>query len=323
MSQNKSDNLKQIRHKQRISSILSVFCKVLLVFLILLSLYLYNFIARDHVPPLIDQTENTVLSSAVVHYIDVGQADAACIVLNSGETVLIDAGSNASEDKLLSYLSKYGIHRIDYAVFSHPHEDHIGGADAIFDSCMVENVILPDAVSTGSTYDILLEKIAAEDCTVNKARVGDTYTLGDASFSILGPAGEIDSSNFNNASILLRFVCGNTSFLFTGDAEYTAESAALQILDTSAFSSTVIKIGHHGSSTSSSDAFLSAVSPDVAVISCGPQNEYGHPHKEVLDRISSYTDNIFRTDQSGSIRIHTDGETLVVRCDRGTPDSNP
>ena len=158
---------------------------------------------------------------------------------------------------------------------------------------------------------------------MKSAQVGDTYTVGDASFSILGPTDIADDGNLNNASIILRFVCGDTSFLFTGDTESDAESAALQKLGTDEFASNVIKVGHHGSSTSSCDAFLSAVYPDVAVISCGPQNEYGHPHKETLDRLSVYTDHIFRTDLSGSIRIYTDGKTLVVRSDRGTQNRTP
>ena len=323
MKHNKSETLAQIRRRRRIAVILSVSCKVLLIFLVLLALHLYNCMVRGNESPFPDHTASPDQALAVVHFIDVGQADAACIVLNSGETVLIDAGSNASEDKLLSYLSKYGIRQIDYAIFTHPHEDHIGGADAVLDACRVMHVILPDAVSTTSTYDILLDKIAEEACSVSAARVGDTYTVGDASFSILGPVNTDDTENLNNASIILRFVCGDTSFLFTGDTESDAESAALHTLGEEAFSSTVIKVAHHGSSTSSSDAFLSAVSPDAAVISCGAQNEYGHPHKETLQRLSVYTDHIFRTDLSGSIRISTDGETLTVKADRDTQNENP
>ena len=238
-------------------------------------------------------------------------------MLPDGKTVLIDAGTNQSEHQLLSYLARYGIRRIDYAVFTHPHEDHIGGADAVLDACEVQHVILPDAVTATSTYEIMLEKIEAEGCSVSTAVPGTVYPLGDASFTVLGPVGTYED-NLNNASILLRFCYGETSFLFTGDAEADAEAAAL-LRDSAALNADVLKVGHHGSFTSSSELFLAAVTPDVAVISCGAQNEYGHPHAEILDRLQKHTDHIFRTDTLGSIRIYSDGTSLLVQSDRAVP----
>lgn len=323
MKDNRNLSLSELKRKKQRRKILSVCGKALLIFSVLLALYLYNLKVRDYVPPLFSDVKQPIDAAAVVHYIDVGQADASCIVLNTGETVLIDAGSNDSEDQLLSYLLKYGIRRIDYAVFTHPHEDHIGGADAVFRVCHVKNVILPSTVPADSSYDVLLDQAADEESAVIFAGVGDSFTVGDSSFTILGPVAPYDENDLNNASIILRFDSGDTSFLFMGDAESPAEALGLQLLGDDVFDADVIKAGHHGSSTSSSESFLKAVSPDAAVISCGPQNEYGHPHKETLDRLSVYTEHIFRTDQSGSIRIYTDGETLVVRCDRGTPNKNP
>lgn len=304
---------KRKRRKQRQDQI-EHFGKFVIIALLLLALYIYDYNNRftgtihygDGIP--------NPQTSAVVHFMDVGQADAACIVLPGGEAILIDAGSNASEDQLLSYLARYGIRHITYAVFTHPHEDHIGGADAVFKACKIDHVIMPNVAANTSTFDILLDCIAEEGSTVQYASPGNTYIVGDASLTILGPV-SCDEENLNDASIILSFCYRSTTFLFTGDAETTAESAAM-LRDPTAFNADVLKVGHHGSSTSSSELFLAAISPDVAVISCGAFNEYGHPHTAVLDRIGHFTDHIFRTDELGSIRIYSDGETLLVQSDR-------
>ncbi len=307
----KKTSQKQRRKKQRTNS--ENFLKFITVILLMLALYIYNFNNRHTGTLQYGEGTPDLTSSAVVHFIDVDQADAVCVVLPTGETLLIDAGSNASENQLLSYLAKYGICRIDYAVFTHPHEDHIGGGDAVLDACAVEHVILPETESTTATYDRLLDAIADEGCSVQYAVPGNTYILGDASFTILGPV-STDDENLNNASIILSFRYGQTTFLFTGDAEEAAETAVL-LRDPTALDADVLKVGHHGSSTSSSELFLAAVSPDVAVISCGENNEYGHPHSEVLKRLGIFTDHIFRTDQLGAVRIYTDGSVLWVQSE--------
>ena len=291
--------------------------KWILTALLLLAVYIYNNHTKTDIR-FGDDTADTA-SSAVVHFIDVGQADAACIVLPGGETMLIDAGCNASEDQLLAYLSKYRITHIDYAIFTHPHEDHIGGADAVLGACEIDHVLLPDAAAATSTYEIMLDCIATEGCSVRYAVPRDTYTLGDASFTILAPI-TVDEKDLNNASIMLSFRYGDTTFLFTGDAESSSESAVLAEY-AAALDADVLKVGHHGSSTSSSDAFLAAVSPDAAVISCGTDNDYGHPHTETLESLGNYTEHIFRTDRLGSVRIYTDGHELVVQSDREDPHS--
>ncbi|MBE6657285.1 MAG: MBL fold metallo-hydrolase [Ruminococcaceae bacterium] len=315
----KSSTKSRRRRKQRRDN-LEHFGKFVIIALLLLALYIYDLNTRFGGTIHYGEGTPSPGTSAVVHFIDVGQADAACIVLPDGKTVLIDAGSNASEDQLLSYLARYGIRRIDYAVFTHPHEDHIGGADAVLAACEVLNCILPDASTATSTYDIMLDQIAKEGAAVHTARPGDTYTLGDASFTILGPAGSF-VDNLNDASILLRFCYGETSFLFTGDAETAAETAAI-LQNTVGLNADVLKVGHHGSSTSSSELFLAAVTPDVAIISCGAQNEYGHPHAETLQRLAIHTEHIFRTDQLSSIRVYSDGNALLVQSDRTLPNDS-
>ena len=291
------------------------FGKLIIFALLLLALYIYNANTQD---PSATVYENGTLDAAktmAVHFIDVGQADAAYIVLPDGASMLIDAGENASEDALAAYFDRYDINTLDYAVFTHPHEDHIGGADVVFDLCTVKNVILPDAEATSSTYEKMLSCIADSGAKVMLAEVGDTYTLGAASFEILGPVSP-SSDDLNNASILLRLTYGDTSFLFTGDAEAKAEAAALSAVGTTKLNADVLKVGHHGSNTSSSDAFLEAVTPSVAVISCGENNDYGHPHDAILQRLALYTQHIFRTDLLGSVRVFSDGTALLVQSDR-------
>ncbi len=287
---------------------------LLVLALLLLALYIYGINSRYSGTIQYGDGAPDPKTSAVVHFIDVGQADASCIVLPDGETLLIDAGSNASEHQLLSYLEKYGIRHIDYAVFTHPHEDHIGGAEAVLGACEVDCVILPQAVSTSVTYEVMLDAIAAEGCSVQYGVPGSTYMLGDASFSILGPV-STDDENLNNASIILSLQYGQNKFLFTGDAEEAAETEVL-LREPAALNADVLKVGHHGSSTSSSEVFLAAVSPDVAVISCGENNEYGHPHTSTLARLSLFTDHIIRTDQLGSVRVYSDGNVLWVQSER-------
>jgi len=289
--------------------------KLVIFALLLLALYIYNANTKDPGATVYDSGTLDAEKTMAVHFIDVGQADAAYIVLPDGASMLIDAGENASEDALAAYFDRYDIDTLDYAVFTHPHEDHIGGADVVFDLCTVKNVILPDAEATSSTYEKMLSCIADSGAEVILAEVGDTYTLGTASFEILGPVSP-SSDDLNNASILLRLTYGETSFLFTGDAEAKAEAAALSAVGRTKLNADVLKVGHHGSSTSSSEAFLEAVTPSVAVISCGEDNDYGHPHDTALQRLASYTEHIFRTDQLGSVRVFSDGTALLVQSDR-------
>lgn len=297
----------------------SLFIKAALIALLLAALYLYGALTRHTGHDVYSEGTLRTQDAAVVHFIDVGQGDAACIVTPDGHAALIDAGSNASEPQLISYLSKYRIKTLDYAIFTHPHEDHIGGADRVFAQYDVAHVLLSDDAEPTASYEHLLHAIDAEGCDVSLACPGQTYALGDGTLTILGPA---DTAAFdgNNASILVRFDFGNTSFLFTGDAEEEAEAAALA-RSPDALDADVLKVGHHGSSTSSTEPFLRSVTPSVAVISCGAYNDYGHPHSAVTDRLAAHTPHIFRTDTNGSIRIYTDGTALLVQSDKKTDDN--
>ena len=240
------------------------------------------------------------------HFIDVGQGDAALIRTEKGD-ILIDAGTNASEDELKAYLDSLGVTDIEYAVFTHPHEDHIGGADMVLNTYNVKNVVLPDATSTSKTFERMMDAIEAEKCEVIEATPDKTFTVGELTCTILAPI-STSYTETNNYSVVIRADYGETSVLFTGDAETHSEAEMLEryrfkgLLDCD-----LLKVGHHGSDTSSSQAFLDAVTPVYAVISCGEGNSYGHPIRAILARYEAMKAEIYRTDLEGSIVFTSTG----------------
>lgn len=247
----------------------------------------------------------------VVHFIDVGQGDAELIMTSDGKTVLIDSGTPESRTVLTGYLKEQGVKKIDYFVLTHPHADHIGGAAAVLDAFDVVNVIMTDAPTTTSTYKKVLQKIDEKDCGVIFTEAGKEYSLGEAKITILGPVSDY-SDDLNNTSIVLRLTYGRTAFMFTGDAEKKAEQDMLTKFPASYFRADVLKLGHHGSSNSTSDGWFFAVSPEYAVISCGRNNDYGHPHREILSLLKKNGTTYFRTDTDGSIVMSSDGESVKI-----------
>ena len=244
------------------------------------------------------------------HFIDVGQGDAALIRTEAGN-VLIDAGTNDAEDELVAYLKAEGITELAYAVFTHPHEDHIGGADAVLEYCKVENVILPEVTATTVVYNRMMTAIEAEGATVIIAVPEATYTVGDLKLTVLGPIGS-NYKDMNNDSVVLRADFGESSVLYTGDAEDVSEKEMVEKFRLSGkLDCDLLKVGHHGSENSSTDVFLDAVTPELAVISCGEGNKYGHPTQEALARLDARNVTYWRTDLLGSIVIISDGETLT------------
>ncbi len=257
-----------------------------------------------------DEPAAPVEGQVEFHFIDVGQGDAALIRTEAGN-VLIDAGTNDAEDELVAYLKAEGITELAYAVFTHPHEDHIGGADAVLEYCKVENVILPDKIATTVVYNRMMDAIEAEGATVIIAVPEATYTVGDLKLTILGPVGS-GYSDLNNDSVVLRADFGESSVLYTGDAEDVSEEEMVERYRLSGkLDCDLLKVGHHGSENSSTDAFLDAVTPELAVISCGEGNKYGHPTQEALARLDARNVTYWRTDLLGSIVIVSDGDTLA------------
>lgn len=247
--------------------------------------------------------------SLEVHYIDVGQGSAT--LLKSGRhAMLIDTGDSDQGTKIQLYLTKQGVENLDYLVLTHPDADHIGGAPVIITKFGIGQLFLSNYEKDNKTTQKVRDAMQYKGLTASDCQVGDTYTLGNASFTILAPAKEYADSN--NASIALMVQNGNNRFLFTGDCE--AEAEADLIASGADLSADVYLAGHHGSDTASSQAFMDAVSPTYAVISCGEGNSYGHPHAEVLNRFRSMGIQVFRTDEQGSVVAESDGTGITWNC---------
>ena len=253
-------------------------------------------------------------TEAQVYFIDVGQGDSELIRLKDSEIdILIDAGTRSTKQELADYLKELGVDDIDILIGTHPHEDHIGGMAKIIEEFPIGTLYLPETsdemTPTTKTYESLLDVAESKNVTVRTASAGDVLLeQGNTSFKVLSPS-HTDYDNLNDYSIVTRLKVGDTAFLFQGDAETPVEE---EILDSGAdVSCDVIKLGHHGSSTSSSRAYLEAANPSAAVISCGVGNEYGHPHRETMDLLEKLSITPYRTDTQKTLLAETDGKTIV------------
>ena len=245
-------------------------------------------------------------SAFAVHFIDVGQADAA-LVLCDDEAMLIDGGNAADSSLIYAYLEKHSIGHLDYIVCTHPHEDHVGGLASALNYATVDNALSPVTDYDSKAFESFVKYLDKQDVSITVPSAGDTFTLGSATVEVLGP---IDDSvaEPNNLSIVLRVAYGDTSFLFTGDAEREEEQ---DIVDAGYFlQSTVLKVGHHGSTNSTTYPFLREIMPEYAVISVGADNTYGHPAEDVLSRLRDADVKVYRTDMQGDVICTSDGETV-------------
>lgn len=251
----------------------------------------------------------------VVHFLDVGQGDSEFIEFPDGKCMLIDAGTAEYSLTVTEAIENYGYSSIDYVVATHPHADHIGGMSSVLESFDVGEIYMPKVSSNTKTFENLLTAISDKGMSVNTAKAGvEIYSDSMLKMEFLAPVSD-SYDDLNNYSAVLKITYGNYSFLFTGDAEDISENEML-LNDSSALASDVLKVGHHGSDSSSTAEFLSAVQPEYAVISCGKGNSYGHPHSETLDRLNAIGTQIYRTDKQGTITVICDGSgSFDIQCE--------
>jgi len=241
-----------------------------------------------------------------VHFIDVGQGD--CILIEDGTSaMLIDAGNPENGPDIVSYIKKLGINRLDFVIATHPHADHIGGMADVINAFDIGKLIMPKVEHTTRTFENLLLTIRNKGLKITAPVPGTEYRLGNTSFTILAPNSS-SYKNLNDYSVVVRLTYGSTSFLFTGDAEQTSEKEILA--KGYNIKSDVLKVGHHGSKTSTTTRFLDAVSPRYAVMCVGANNQYGHPAPETLSKLAERGIKVYRTDEAGTIIATSDGKSI-------------
>ena len=272
-----------------------------LVIVILASLFLYyNDFFKEDIPSVVPLEENLK-----VYFIDVGEADSTLINSNN-HFMLIDAGNNEDGEKLVKYLKSLGVSKLDYVILTHAHEDHVGGMDNIIRSFDIGSFYMPDVAFTSTTFKETINELENKGLKYKVPSIGDTISLGESKVKFLYV--NDNEEDINSNSIVSKLTYKNTSFLFTGDTTWEVED----ILKSEDIKSNVLKASHHGSNDGANYQFLKALKSEVVVISCGANNDYGHPHEKALDKFKSLGMEIYRTDLDGTIIISSNGEELSI-----------
>lgn len=281
--------------------------KFIYLLITLLALTIFNFIDNK------DNTSYAFNNDEVLtaHFIDVNQGDANFIELPNNKTILIDSGEKEYGNKILEYINNLGYNKIDYVIGTHPHSDHIGGLIEIVKNIDIDNIYMPKAKSNSPTYITLLKEIKNKNYQIHQA-LNKTTILEDNNLkiSILSPDNK-EYKNLNNYSVVLKITYKNISFLYMGDAEKEIEKELLKN-NFNNLQADIIKIGHHGSNTSSTNEFINKVNAKYGVIEVGKNNIYDHPNNEIIKRWENHNTKIYRTDINGNIIIKTDGNNIII-----------
>ncbi len=260
----------------------------------------------DFVVDLLPRPQRVALDGQIqVHFFDVGQGDSILIMAPAGN-ILIDAGPNDCEEDLERYLDDLGITTLHCVIATHPHEDHIGSMDMIFEEFEVKTLVMPDVDADTGDYTRMMEGAAEQGTQIVHAKGGTTFSLGEVQVLVVGPNGT-QYADLNDWSLVTKITYGSTSMMLTGDAESISEQEILKAYSSSELDVDILKSGHHGSSSSSCAEFLDAVDPEIVIISCGTGNKYGHPNADTMERYEEIDAEIWRTDLEGTIVYVSDG----------------
>lgn len=246
-----------------------------------------------------------VTSDLEIYVFDVGQAD-SILISNSGEYMLIDAGNNKDGKLIVKELNELGIKKIDYLIGTHPHEDHIGGLDDVIENFDIGTIYMPKRQADTKTFEDILDIVSKKKLKITSPKPGDIFNIGEAKCKVI--SADANASDTNDSSVVIELCFGSKKYLFTGDIGEAIESACeWEDID-------VLKVAHHGSRYSSTKEFLNSTKPEIAIISTGLGNDYGHPHKEALTRLEATKAKIYRTDEDGTIYIKSDGDNISIEC---------
>lgn len=280
-----------------------------LILLLLIMLFSFLAISRNFLTTYSNKNTQPDAHKLFVHYIDVGQGDCILVQVNN-KNLLIDSGPNSDKKKLFNYLSNLDLKKLDYVIATHPHEDHIGNMADIINDYNISEFYAPKVQTTTKTFENMIESLKDKNLKIHVLKKGtNSIDLGENTTVTVFSPNKDNYENLNNYSPVIKIKYGNTSFLFTGDAEKDIEN---EILDNNEdISADVLKVGHHGSSTSTSKRFLNKVNPSIAVISVGKDNDYNHPNDDTIKRLIENKAIIYRTDKDGTVIISSDGAKIT------------
>ena len=282
--------------------------KKILAFLLLLSLLLTGCAAAD-APDDLDEL--------VIHFIDVGQADSMLLIAGD-TTVMIDGGNTPTSQDVLEYLQRFGVDQIDLMISTHPHGDHLGGLPTVLNAIPTDKIWCADSTYDTYLYQSFTQLVAQKNFDISHPEPGTVFQDDALIITVLGPLNTADAyTDLNDTSLVVMVQYGQRKFLFTGDMEAYAEAELVNAKVN--LKADVLKVGHHGSYSSTSQTFLDKVDPDYGIICCGRNNEYGHPHDAPIGRLNRADVELYRTDLMGSVVLVTDGDTIAFFLESSDP----